>query len=676
MAFNIFSTLNQNLQNLWGDAYDAYQAWKSKVGNVASTINTNLQNFWGDIYDVGSTIKKNVSNFWTQTYNQGKNVASTIQKNVWEYYTGQVNEIKAIPWQIGSWIDAIQKWARDLNYQAWNAGMKWLTGQNNSTFADIAPQIEESLSKKSDKHWEHDVEKVTQAVQKLQEQWLNEQQVRETLDEINRQDPNFFRTSTIMDKFSQYWDKIRQTALERGKEFWKTYSDLSQGKIGFGEATLRNAGDILWLGGDVIGNTLTEIPWVEKGLQTVWNVVTAIPWVKQWMEAYGEFAKNNPRAAQNIEAITNIWLAALGSTEGQKLISKATQPVKRSIIKWINRADELTSNLTTPIKNKLSTIKTNITTPITSEEALLKDVWAKTIKGKIWDVIVDIPEYGKIEKARSIIEPADTKRLVNRALSPRWTWLTDKGKLASVTNAEKNVRNYHTLVRTGKLKWDLSSLESTAQSVVDNLDEVGAKIGEQVKWVNTNVWISQDTYSEIWNAIKARWAARTPTAKILSNFVEDTQWGMNLQEAFDVKKIYQAELRKLISWWDAGTPQYSALVKWVDELSSQIDNAIETQLKWEQFKELKSQYRLMKSMVWDITNSAMVEWRRAPQTFVEQLGTIQAMWDIITSPLGTAKQVLAKEIGEMNTRWWSWKALIKRLDNEAVDAYKKSKTVS
>ena len=23
MAFNIFSTLNQNLQNFWGDAYDA-----------------------------------------------------------------------------------------------------------------------------------------------------------------------------------------------------------------------------------------------------------------------------------------------------------------------------------------------------------------------------------------------------------------------------------------------------------------------------------------------------------------------------------------------------------------------------------------------------------------------------------------------------------------------------
>ena len=96
MAFNIFSTLNQNLQNFWGDAYDAYQAWKSKVGNVASTINNNLQDFWGDIYDVGSTIKKNVSNFWTQTYNQGKQAVNQIQSNVSQFGTDVANKASAV----------------------------------------------------------------------------------------------------------------------------------------------------------------------------------------------------------------------------------------------------------------------------------------------------------------------------------------------------------------------------------------------------------------------------------------------------------------------------------------------------------------------------------------------------------------------------------------------------
>ena len=49
------------------------------------------------------------------------------------------------------------------------------------------------------------------------------------------------------------------------------------------------------------------------------------------------------------------------------------------------------------------------------------------------------------------------------------------------------MRNYHQLVRSGKLKGDLSSLESTAQSVVDNLDEVGSKIGKSVDKVKADV---------------------------------------------------------------------------------------------------------------------------------------------------------------------------------------------
>lgn len=40
------------------------------------------------------------------------------------------------------------------------------------------------------------------------------------------------------------------------------------------------------------------------------------------MEAYGEFAKNNPRFAENAEAITNLGSAALGSTEGRALIKR------------------------------------------------------------------------------------------------------------------------------------------------------------------------------------------------------------------------------------------------------------------------------------------------------------------------------------------------------------------
>ena len=40
------------------------------------------------------------------------------------------------------------------------------------------------------------------------------------------------------------------------------------------------------------------------------------------MEAYSKFSEANPRAAQNIEAFTNLGLSALGSTEGQALMKK------------------------------------------------------------------------------------------------------------------------------------------------------------------------------------------------------------------------------------------------------------------------------------------------------------------------------------------------------------------
>ena len=95
MAFNIFSTLNQNLQNFWGDLYDTYQAWKSKVGNVASTINTNLQNFWGDIYDVWQQTKNNLTNFANQTVNQGKQVANQIGANISNFGSDIANKAES-----------------------------------------------------------------------------------------------------------------------------------------------------------------------------------------------------------------------------------------------------------------------------------------------------------------------------------------------------------------------------------------------------------------------------------------------------------------------------------------------------------------------------------------------------------------------------------------------------
>lgn len=44
--------------------------------------------------------------------------------------------------------------------------------------------------------------------------------------------------------------------------------------------------------------------------------------MKQGAQAYGEFAKANPRLAENLQAIGNIGATALGSTQGQAMIAK------------------------------------------------------------------------------------------------------------------------------------------------------------------------------------------------------------------------------------------------------------------------------------------------------------------------------------------------------------------
>ena len=72
----------------------------------------------------------------------------------------------------------------------------------------------------------------------------------------------------------------------------------------------------------------------------------------------------------------------------------------------------------------------------------------------------------------------------------------------------------------------------------------------------------------------------------------------------------------------------------------------------------------------------MVEGRRSPQTFTEQMGLMQTLISGFDSPLGTTlnigKQLIAKKIGDANTRGGAWELLINALDDEAVDAFKKT----
>ena len=313
-------------------------------------------------------------------------------------------------------------------------------------------------------------------------------------------------------------------------------------------------------------------------------------------------------------------------------------------------------------------------TPYTPEQKIIANLWIEKTKWIVngRKVNVPVPKEWIITKLSTPLREKNPKVLAWRALTPSYAWKTPKQMLKSVGDVEKNVKDFYTQIRTGKLKWNINTLEDSANTVVQNLDDIGAKIGNAVADVKGNTAISMWTRAEMKKALTNRIEKRAWAYWPLQNFYKDTSKGLSLKDAFKAKKVYQAEIGKLIKAWDAWTDSYSALVKWVQELSDNIDNAVMKNIKWPEFKQWKSQYALLKKLVNDISKSAVVEWRRSPQTFVEQLWHLQAISEWIKNPLSTAKQVFSREIGELNTRGGAWKELIKNYDKQAISAFKKS----
>lgn len=310
--------------------------------------------------------------------------------------------------------------------------------------------------------------------------------------------------------------------------------------------------------------------------------------------------------------------------------------------------------------------------PKTAEEKILESIGWNVAQWIVnWKKVkVPVPKEWIITKISTPLRTSDPKVLTGRALTPSYAGKTPKQMLKSVWEMTDNVKNFYSQVRTWKMKWNISTIEDAANTVINNIDSVGANIGTAIKWAKWTVWPSVWTMEEITNTLWNKIESRSGAFKPLQNFLDDTKNWLNLQDAFKAKKVYQAEITKLIKSGDAGTDSYQALVKGVQELSDNIDNVVEKSLGSKQFMEWKEQYKLLKSIASDISKSAVVEWRRSPQTFVEQLWTLQAISEWITSPLSTAKQLFSKEIWELNTRGGAWKELIKNYDKEAIKAVK------
>lgn len=451
--------------------------------------------------------------------------------------------------------------------------------------------------------------------------------------------------------------RIRTSAGNRLAEMERTTEDLSNET---------NIAKRLWAwAASYIWDTAVGLTW-----DPIWAVIEPVvsPVIKKIVEVTGqqeniwelakwweEFKKTNPLLADSIEWLVNIGSTAAPFTKTWQAVIKAPATFTKDAIVWAG-------NIPWKVVETVKWLVPN------ADEKLIKSIWQETkpwiVAGKT--VNVPVPKKSLFETVTlGIGRPKDPKVLAWRAISPQQAGKTNKQIVSAIWEVEKNAKQLHEGVRTWIYKWDLSTLENAANTVITNLDEIGSRIGNAVKNTTGKIPLSKNRQS-IKKVLADPIEKRGWAWKVLKNFYEDTAPidGLPIQRAFKAKKIYQAEIKKLIKSWDTWTDAYEALIKWVQELNDSIDNAV-ANTPW--FKADKAMYAHLKKLVWDISRSAWVEGRRSPQTFVEQLGMIETLMEAASNPLSTVWKLYAKEVGELNTREWAWKELMKIYDTDAIE---------
>lgn len=530
----------------------------------------------------------------------------------------------ATEWAIFKWI----QWAANMFTWA-KENLQWAEEQDKVKFEQDIEAKKQIFTQKKLKEW-YSPGQIDGALKILEEKW-----------EFTYKP--WFGTR-LSKNIGNRMQELQNTTERTANQKWD-YASLS--------APLAYAWDITWwVIWDVIGATVE--PYIAPVVQKIVEMTGQKDNIVELGKGWEEFKATNPNLADSIEWALNVASVGLPSTKTWQSVIKAPATLAKDIVVW---ATELTWKTVNKVKSFFPT----------PEQKLVKDLWQETAPWFVaWKKVeVPVPKKGIIERATFWLwRETDPKVLAWRALTPTYAGKTPKQILSTVWDLEANVKKLYEGIRTWVYKWDVSTLENAANSVVQNLDDIGWRIWASVKEAQGKIPLSKNR-AEIKKVLSDPIEKRGWAYQILKNFYQDTapiDW-LSIQRAFKAKKIYQAEIKKLIKSWDTGTDAYESLIKWVQELNDSIDNAV-ANTPW--FKEWKGQYAHLKKLVTDMAKSAAVEWRRSPQTFVEQLWMVETLMDAVSNPLSTAWKLYAKEIGELNTRGWAWKELMKIYDTEAI----------
>lgn len=384
-----------------------------------------------------------------------------------------------------------------------------------------------------------------------------------------------------------------------GQRFAKAWESLNTDKTWF-EKSLSATKDIVSLPFDILWATAQPV------IQPVMEQAMKIPWVAptaQFVgEKYGEFRKENPRLAQNIEAIAWIWSVVAPFTKtGQAVIKAPWQLVKKwaeatlqwvrkvapSVVKW---AETTVDIATAPFKSIYNTAKRYIATPeeISGIQAAIKP------KQRV--------KNGVVQRSQKQIE--NEIKLTNALI--RW-----RGEVP---------------------QW----LDTYALSQKKLLEEMGSEI-EKATWQPLFIDATQSAWKirQLANskAIQTLDPADTNALLALADRLEQNWWRMSLVDA-EAMNQYINDVIKSTS-----TTASEWYKKWllilVQDLREWLDNTI-SNIPWE-FKSLKKAYWAVRNVYGDtiarqiVFNRQNMTWLVDSMSAIEWFGNIASgAWKIVT----------------------------------------------
>ena len=476
---------------------------------------------------------------------------------------------------------------------------------------------------------------------------------------------------TLQKRWKSWWDILtlwvnddEVGAVETGVKYWFNF--------------LGTLADLWWdFAGALYEDVAPEVfqekikEWAEYLAETSWweAVIWKLLEAQKNLEDLNEFDPVKWQRFQWWLDMVNGLLTVMWVWQAEKAIQNATLGSLKNIksIPWdiIDKTKEIAWGLSDKVWDIASWFKT------APDDKLLKNLNLETEKGIIWWIEVDVPKIDKTisEKVVDLFPWKTEKELAGRAVSPRTIWKNAKWKLKSVADVEVNTKQFYDNVRIWVLDWDIDTLENAAQTIVNNIDTVWARIWAAVKKVDWTIEIDGKTFADIESALLAKWAEVSPATPILQKLKTSLwDWKLSIDDAYELKKAYQNEVKKLFLSGDAWTKQYKALSDWVKFLNTKIDEIIETKLGTD-FSKDKTLFGQLKTLVDDMVASSLVEWRRAPNTLAEQIWLVESIF----SPVSAAKMKLIQTVWEQNTRGWAWKQLIKQYDAKSVKNFNTKK---